>query len=75
MSWPASRPAAKAAIRLSLVNACKLWGLGVLGCVGVEEYPFYFAGWDLAEIERQSRELVTVHPALRLGWRLAGPLC
>jgi hypothetical protein len=48
-------------IRLSLLNACRLWELGVLGCVGVEEYPFYFAGWEQSVIEQQSRELFRDH--------------
>jgi hypothetical protein len=50
-----------AGIRLSLLNACELWRLGVLGCVGVEEYPFYFAGWERSVIEQKSRELFRDH--------------
>jgi hypothetical protein len=40
------------AIRLAILNACELWRLEVLGCVGVEEYPFYFLGWDDAANSR-----------------------
>ena len=43
-------------IRLNLFNACTLHELGVLGCVGVEEYPSDFAGCDEASIAQKSSE-------------------
>ncbi len=48
------------AIRLAILNACELWRLGVLGCVGVEEYPYYFAEWTEDKIRAaSSHELAT----------------
>jgi hypothetical protein len=43
-------------ICLNLKNACTLWDLGVLSCAGVEEYPYYFMGWDEAAIVSKSKE-------------------
>jgi hypothetical protein len=51
----------KAAIRLSLLNALRLWELGVLACVGVEEFPYYFAGWTQTVIEQRSAQLFQDH--------------
>jgi hypothetical protein len=45
----------------NVLNACELIRLGVVGCVGVEEYPFTLEGWAEERIEQRRSQLFTEH--------------
>jgi hypothetical protein len=48
-------------VRFNIMNALELWGLGILGCVGVEEYPYYFSEWNQSNIEKESARRYSEH--------------